>query len=181
MEEGERKVHPHEFDILLEKVRNLFWNDPLISVEYDAATYVTERPPIGSCFQPDGSYVTPDGMIATRVLRQELTNLRDCYRKVSNVQQRVNHKRISEEGARRRLTEIGKEYHSGHTFPNTLPVQEWKGRIPPGVDAHIKGRVKIDLHNPIVSLRPRDIDTGPLYWEVHFDYSELLSNDSENE
>lgn len=175
-------LDPHAFDVTMDYVRSMVWIHPRIEVEYDAASYITERPPVGSTFNCDGSYVTPDGVVIPRAIRQEVDNLRMCYRKCADIQKNVQ-SGMTRELAQRRLTTVAGQYHSNHTFPQVTETPLWKGRIPPGLQAEFKGRVSLRISGTEIIIRPRDIRGGPLDWEVRLDFAELesQSEDSGNE
>ena len=48
--QGKRRLHPIEFDNMLDRLRAMFWTYRLVNVDYDAVAYVQERLPIRSTF-----------------------------------------------------------------------------------------------------------------------------------
>ena len=178
--DGATYVNPYELDLMLDYIRATMTNKPKIEVEYEPMRYIQERPPIGTEFQPDGSYIDPTGTRFPRALRQEVTNLRECYRRCALVQKAINTGKISASSALTQLTRIAGAYHSNHTFPHVTEVPEWKGHIPPGLHAHIKGRVSLKIKDDTIILTPRDITEGPLHWEVQLDYSDYLIDDDDS-
>ena len=73
--DGATYVNPYELDLMLDYIRATMTNKPKIEVEYEPMRYIQERPPIGTEFQPDGSYIDPTGTRFPKALRQEVTNL----------------------------------------------------------------------------------------------------------
>ena len=161
--DGATYVNPYELDLMLDYIRATMTNTPKIEVEYEPMRYIQERPPIGTEFQPDRSYIDPKGTRFPRALRQKVTNLRECYRRCALVQKAINTGKISATSALTQLTRIAGTYYSNHTFPHVTKVPEWKGHIPPGLHAYIKGQVSLKIKDDIIILTPRDITEGPLY------------------
>ena len=93
---GKRHVHPHQLDRLLEQLRNMFWNHRRVVVEYDHATFVTERPPLGSMFEPDG-YYTPNGVFVPKEAREGVQRLKMRYREIQHAQERASDAKRREE------------------------------------------------------------------------------------
>ena len=83
--QGKRRLHPIEFDNMLDRLRAMFWTYRLVNVDYDAAAYVQERPPIGSTFQPDGSYITPDGIHIPRRLRERIQVVKGRFHELHRI------------------------------------------------------------------------------------------------
>jgi hypothetical protein len=77
-----RLLHPIFFDVLIDKLRAMFWNHDLEEVDYDYARFVVERPPLGSRFSSDGSYVTPDNLRITRETRKVVFQAKRQYQLV---------------------------------------------------------------------------------------------------
>ena len=80
--ENERCLHPVYFDMLIDKLRAMFWNHDIVDVEYDYAKFIVERPPVGSVFSNDGSYTTPDNHKITRNMRNTVLDARRIYHKI---------------------------------------------------------------------------------------------------
>ncbi|KAG9939811.1 hypothetical protein KCU85_g10054, partial [Aureobasidium melanogenum] len=57
---GQRFLHPHNFDNMLDQIRNAFWDHRLVVVDYDFKAFIVEKPPLGSTFAPAG-YIIPTG------------------------------------------------------------------------------------------------------------------------
>lgn len=75
----ERLIHPIRFDMLIDKLRAMFWDHGIIDVRYDYSKFIVERPPLGSQFSPDGSYTTPDNIKINRSMRQAVLDLKARY------------------------------------------------------------------------------------------------------
>lgn len=81
-----RQLHPTQFDMLIDKLRAMFWNHALVDVEYDYSRFVMERPPLGSQFHSTGGYVTPDGCEFPREIRIEV--IQEAKRKYHLIQEK---------------------------------------------------------------------------------------------
>lgn len=79
LDRGRRLLHPTRYDMLIDKLRSMFWNHEIVEVQYDYARIIVERPPLGSQFQPDGSYVTPDNLKINKSMRQAVLDLKARY------------------------------------------------------------------------------------------------------
>ena len=88
--DGTRLLHPHHFDVLIDRLRSMFWNHDLVDVRYDYARIIVERPPVGSQFNPDGSYVTPDNIRITRSLRMAVSSVKARYHNAQLVLAKLN-------------------------------------------------------------------------------------------
>ena len=76
----ERLLNPIGFDMLIDKLRAMFWNHCLVEVVYDYSKIIVERPPLGSQFHKDGTYTTPDNIRINRSMRQAVLGLKKRYR-----------------------------------------------------------------------------------------------------
>jgi hypothetical protein len=83
---GRRRLEPHVFQASFEGLRAMFWDHPLVEVRYDFARFVTEQPPIGSHFNPDGSYTLPNGFVVERGMRKQVMFLKGRYRQMQDEQ-----------------------------------------------------------------------------------------------
>ena len=79
--DNERLLDPARFDMLIDKLRAMFWNHCLIETVYDYSKFVVERPPLGSQFHSDGTYTTPDNIRINRSMREAVLGIKDRYRK----------------------------------------------------------------------------------------------------
>ena len=181
---GRRLLDPRKFDQMLSQLRSMFWTHPrTFERTITARNYVTEMPPIGSSFMPSGDYLTPDGILVPKKLRDELNNLKRLYLQTINLQYDVQDGAPEGEMPQRLLDVVG-EYHSNHTLPHYTQEQPtWKGHIPPGLHVETTRNVRLTLKNDSIIITPKLITAGPLYWKVQLDYSDLVidGNDSENE
>ncbi|KAI6806108.1 hypothetical protein KC342_g18998 [Hortaea werneckii] len=160
--QGKRRLHPIEFDNMLNRIRAMFWNYRLVNVDYDAAAYVQERPPIGSTFQPDGSYGTPDGIHIPRSVRERIQIVKARLHELHRIQEAYQEDLISLEAMRHKLTESTKQWELKPMGPPVqLPI--WRNMILGHVKATVKGQVKVSMTQGKVILGPRH---GPLEWEV---------------
>ena len=108
--QGKRRLHPIEFDNMLNRIRAMFWNYRLVNVDYDAAAYVQERPPIGSTFQPDGSYGTPDGIHIPRSVRERIQIVKARLHELHRIQEAYQEDLISLEAMRHKLTKLASQW-----------------------------------------------------------------------
>ena len=99
--EGQRFLHPQNFDQMLHEIRNAFWDHRLFVVDYDFQDFIQERPPLGSIFAPQG-YIIPTGERVNRSMREGINLLRSRYAQAQK-QQQVLYERHSQE------TNSGKE------------------------------------------------------------------------
>lgn len=76
---NKRYLHPHQFELFLQRLRAMFWGHRLVDVEYDHAMIIHEYPPLGSVFS-HGGYTTPDGILVDNRMRQMVTQLKIHYR-----------------------------------------------------------------------------------------------------
>ncbi|KAI6787042.1 hypothetical protein KC361_g9587, partial [Hortaea werneckii] len=160
--QGKRRLHPIEFDNMLNRIRAMFWNYRLVNVDYDAAAYVQERPPIGSTFQPDGSYITPDGIHIPRRLRERVQIVKGRFHELHRIQEAYQEDLISLEAMKTKLTESANQWEMRPIGqPVQLPI--WRNMILGHVKATVKGQVKVSITQGKVILGPRH---GPLDWEV---------------
>ncbi|KAK0343851.1 hypothetical protein LTR91_022442 [Friedmanniomyces endolithicus] len=70
---------PHQFEILLQRLRAMSWGNRLVDVDYDHAMVIHEYPPLGNVFSNEG-YTTPDGILIDNVMRRMVTQLKRHYR-----------------------------------------------------------------------------------------------------
>jgi hypothetical protein len=78
--DGKRRLlHPLRYDMLIDKLRSMFWNHEIVEVQYDYAKFIVERPPLGSQFHPDGTYTTPDNIKVNRSMRMAVLDVKARY------------------------------------------------------------------------------------------------------
>ena len=65
----ERLLNLIGFDILIDKLRAMFWNYCLVEVMYDYSKIIVERLPLGSQFHKDGIYTILDNIRINRLMR----------------------------------------------------------------------------------------------------------------
>ena len=70
---------------MLERIRAQYWDHDLVEIDYDFKSFVSEKPPIGSIFSPDG-YIVPDGTFVNKTMRQGVTDLKMRYRQCQTPQ-----------------------------------------------------------------------------------------------
>ena len=76
----ERLLNPIGFDMLIDKLRAMFWDYCLVEVMYDYLKIIVERLLLGSQFHKDGIYTTPDNIRINRLMRQAVLSLKKRYR-----------------------------------------------------------------------------------------------------
>ncbi|CAD0043000.1 unnamed protein product [Aureobasidium pullulans] len=116
---GQRFLHPHNFDNMLDQIRKAFWEHRLVVVDYDFKAFVQERPPLGSSFAPAG-YIIPTGERVNKSMRDGINLLRSRYAQAQQ-QQRVLYERHLHE------LETGTKANGKVTFAN-LPVNIDSGK-----------------------------------------------------
>lgn len=85
--DGRRLLHAESFDRMLNRLRSMFWQHPLVpDQEIHARGFILERPPIGSLFFPEG-YLAPDGTFVSRDMRDLITRLKAQFEELQNIQQ----------------------------------------------------------------------------------------------
>ena len=63
---NERLLYPIFFDMLIDKLRAMFWNYDIVEVEYDYAKFIVKRPPLGSRFNSDRTYVISNNLTISK-------------------------------------------------------------------------------------------------------------------
>jgi hypothetical protein len=89
---GYRKLDSNAFQTALEDLRRAFWHHPVETIRYDYARIVMELPPMGSVFDPDGSYTLPNGLKVTRPIREKVLALKNKYRQLQDEQREEKQK-----------------------------------------------------------------------------------------
>jgi len=157
---GKRRLHPQQFDQMLAQLRAMFWNYRLLDVEYDARDYVKEVPPIGSQFGPNGSYLTPDGVLINKEMRDRVKIIAKRYQEIQKIQELFHDDNITWEEAKKQIEKSLSQW----TLPPTgSPLPVWRGMLLGHIRAEIKGQVVSRMTQGKIILKPR---TGPLEWEV---------------
>lgn len=165
---GHRRLHPHQFDLMLEQIRAMFWNHKLVEngVDDDAARYIQEKPPLGSIFDARGGYITPDGVSINRAMRKRVQCLKNRYKEIQKIQQLYQDDEMDTdecmERARNALTRPDNPERT-----NTNPKASWTGVVMQHVRANTAGDVRVVLHAGRVEFKPR---FGPLDWEISLEY-----------
>ena len=160
--QGKRRLHPHEFDTMLEQIRAMFWDYRLVDVEYDASHYVAERIPLGSEFHNDLGYTTPDGTSVPVRLRNRVNTLRQGYRRMQQIQQKYQEDEITYPTMQRQYTEALREWEMPYVgTPKEQPT--WKGVVLKEVCIETKGLIRTEILDGKVRVTPK---AGPRNWEV---------------
>ena len=163
--DGKRYMHPFFFEMMLDQLRQMFLHYRRVKQPQDAAAAVKERPTYGSLFQPDGSYIMADGTVVGKQLRDEVNNLRILYRESQQIQQRYRECNADQEVTRQQMRAAAWHYHARHTIP-TGPLPVWEGKTLAGQKVHARGHIRLTFLGQRTVIRPQNIHTGPLYWEV---------------
>jgi len=160
---GKRRIHPHEFDHMLTQLRTMFWNYRRVNVDYDASDYVAEKVPIGSTFNPDGSYYDPDGIIINRQMRERVKLVALKYQEIQQIQNKYQEEYIGLSEMMGMLKDQMKHWAILPRMPlGPLPVT-WRGTILSHIRTTIKGQVTTAITQGKVTIRPIE---GPLNWEI---------------
>lgn len=86
---GKRRFLDHNaFIKMYRDLRVMFWWHELTDAPYDHGRIIQEYPPLGSTFNSDGSYETPDGIIFTGNQRATVLQLRYEYQQIAGYQYR---------------------------------------------------------------------------------------------
>ncbi|KAI7200668.1 hypothetical protein KC365_g18890 [Hortaea werneckii] len=157
-----RRLHPIEFDNMLDRLRAMFWNYRLVDIDYDAAAYVLDRPPIGSTFQRDGSYITPDGIHVSRGIRERIRIVKGRLHELHRIQEAYQEDLISVEAMKNKLTEAASQWEL-RPIGQSVQLPVWRNMILGHVKATVKGQVKVSMTQGKVILGPKN---GPLDWEI---------------
>ncbi|KAH0182341.1 hypothetical protein KCV03_g10361, partial [Aureobasidium melanogenum] len=93
---GQRFLHPHNFDNMLDQIRHAFRDHRLVVVEYDFKAFIVERPPLGSTFAPAG-YIIPSGERVNNSMRDGIRLLRSRYKQAQQQQRTLYERHLREE------------------------------------------------------------------------------------
>jgi hypothetical protein len=93
---GQRFLHPHNFDNMLDQIRHAFRDHRLVVVEYDFKAFIVERPPLGSTFAPAG-YIIPSGERVNNSMRDGIRLLRSRYEQAQQQQRTLYERHLREE------------------------------------------------------------------------------------
>jgi hypothetical protein len=93
---GQRFLHPQNFDRMLDQIRKAFWNHRLVVVNYDFEDFIVERPPLGSTFAPAG-YIIPTGERVNKSMRDGINLLRSRYSQAQKQQQTLYERHLHEQ------------------------------------------------------------------------------------
>jgi hypothetical protein len=93
---GQRFLHPHNFDKMLDQIRDAFWNHRLVVVEYNFDDFVIERVPLGSTFAPAG-YIIPSGERVNKSMREGIDLQRSRYAQAQKQQRTLYERHLREE------------------------------------------------------------------------------------
>ncbi|CAD0040808.1 unnamed protein product [Aureobasidium pullulans] len=94
---GQRFLHPHNFDNMLDQIRNAFWEHRLVVVNYDFKAFIQEKPPLGSTFAPAG-YIIPTGERVNKSMRDGINLLRSRYAQAQQQQRVLYERHLHEQG-----------------------------------------------------------------------------------
>jgi hypothetical protein len=93
---GQRFLHPHNFDNMLDQIRNAFREHRLVVVDYDFKAFIVERPPLGSTFAPAG-YIIPSGERVNNSMRDGVKMLQSRYEQAQQQQRKLYERHLQEE------------------------------------------------------------------------------------
>jgi hypothetical protein len=164
---GRRVIHPDELNIMLDQIRIMFWKYPRVMIRAKAEDFLTERPPLGSVFDPSGAYTAPDGIFISRDLRNKVRTLKERYRKIQEYQDQYFQKQIPE---KERDELIARILHAPDV--RVLVGPSWTGIVEGELRIHTTGPVVTVKDDGGVTFKPRDPFAG---WTIT-----LSSNQSGN-
>lgn len=161
--EGKRRLHPHRFEHLLEQMRALLWNYRQVNVDWDAYSYVVDRPPIGSKFDArSGGYVAPDGVGISKTMRDRVKIIKQRFKEIQGIQERWFEDEIEYPQMKKECTELLQNWTVVEPDQTLTPV--WRNLTLGHIKTTTKGPVKIRCTQGKVVFSPKI--AGPLNWEV---------------
>ncbi|KAL8952065.1 MAG: hypothetical protein Q9183_007416 [Haloplaca sp. 2 TL-2023] len=123
---NKRRLHPHRFEMLLEKMRALLWNYRQVNVDWDAYSYVLDRPPIGSKFDGrTGGYTAPDGVAISRTMRDRVRIVKERFREIQEIQEKWFEDELEYRQMTDQCTKSLRTWKVGDTDLTMTPV--WRG------------------------------------------------------
>lgn len=175
--EGKRRLHPHRFERLLEKIRGLMWNYRQVNVDWDAYSYVLDRPPIGSKFDAKtGGYTAPDGVAISRTMRERVKIIKQRYKEIQEIQEKWFNDDIGHHEMRNECVKaLG---HWPIVEPDTTLTPVWRGMTLGHMKTTTRGPVHARVTQGKVVFSPKK--QGPLHWEVSLEDSSSPTYFSKN-
>jgi len=120
MIQGKRRLHAYELDQTLVQLRNMFWGYRQAFADRETHCYVREAVPLGSTFDPNGGYITPDSVHISRQMRERVRLLAQRYKEIECIQNQWHNDEITELQMRQRYA----QHMSQWSIPPILPGGE---------------------------------------------------------
>lgn len=160
---NKRRLHPHRFELLLEKIRGLLWNYRQVSVDWNAYSYVADRPPIGAKFDgKTGGYTAPDGIAISRLMRERVKVLKQRFEEIQNVQEKWFDDEIEYREMSSECSALIRDWIVVAPDRTLTPI--WRGMSLGHIKTTTKGPVRVQCTQGKVVFSPKT--SGPLDWEV---------------
>ena len=161
--QGKRRLNPQGFDEALLGLRNMFWKYRKVYTNYTEYPHVREIVPMGSRFNHDGSYFTPDGKVIPRQMRERIRLIDLRYKEFYRIQDAWQDDEMSEQELKRRTKEEIESWVILPKSPPGTPEPTTTRQLLPHTRAIISGHINVEQRGSHVVLTPR---TGPLNWKV---------------
>ena len=175
--EGKRRLHPIEFDKMLEQLRQLFWNYRRVRIEPQDNTYVYDRAPIGSYFDSEG-YVTPEGCTISGRMRKQANVLRRHFLEMIKIQEQHHLEVINDEEAKQLLRKCEASWKLPIHNSTDGPLPEWRQQLGGPALIRVRGRIAVQRTRHTLLIKPTD---GPLNWEVYLEQQRSWYQEPKNE
>jgi len=169
--QGKRRLHPHQFDLALTRLRAMFWNYRLVNVDYDAQRYVQEVPPLGSTFSPTGGYTAPDGIGISKEMRKRVTLIRQRFGEIQRIQEAWQEEEITNADMQQ---QVKRNLMQWIVPIEIYPMPTWKGQVLQDVKISTVGQVHVSTTNDRVTLTPK-LD-GALNWSICLERTQTTKN-----
>lgn len=175
--EGKRRLHPHRFEQLLERMRMLLWNYRKVNVDWDAYSYVVDRPPMGSKFDAKtGGYTAPDGIAISRIMRERVKILKQRFKEIQEIQEKWFEDEIEYPQMKNKCIELIRDWTIVEPDRTLTPV--WRNLTLGHVKTTMRGPVRIQCTQGKIVFSPKI--SGPLDWEVSLENSDSPTYFSKN-
>ena len=109
---------------LFTRMRRVLWDVPHAKGSIDYTRVVQEFPPLGSKFNPQGAYTTPDGVLVTRPMRMRVMEYKKEYATEGQEQrERLSHlNKPQVYVTEQRVSVIPEEYGEGPLYERKRPM-----------------------------------------------------------
>jgi hypothetical protein len=161
---GKRHLDPEQFDQMLLGLRRMFWNYRQTDKPHSTRTLVQELIPIGSEFlEHSPGYITPDGLIVNRTMRERVQLLSQRYHEVLTIQRQYQDDVLDLGQMKTAINNHMRQWSLPPLAPPGPPMPVWRGMTLGHIQATVRGRVSVTTAKGKVTMKPQ---SGPLDWEV---------------